>query len=229
MTFKKTMKNEISGWKKWEITWLIFATLVITTVSLYLGDTILGILAALTGIICVICTGKGKLSAYVFGLINIAAYAIIAYQSKYYGEVMLNIIYYAPMQFYGFYVWSKNMNPSTNEVYKKSMTTKNMIIMLLTVVILTLGYGIILQWLNGNLPYVDALSTVASVVALYISIKMYAEQWILWIIIDIVTIIMWIVAALNCTGSIAVLIMWIIYLFNAIIMYFKWKGETNDV
>lgn len=226
---KETIQNEISGWKKWEISWLIFATIIITIVSIYLGDTILGILAALTGIICVICTGKGKLSAYVFGLVNTIAYAIIAFQSKYYGEVMLNLIYYAPMQFYGFYVWSKNMNPDTNEVYKKSMTAKNMTILLLIVVILTLAYGTVLQWLSGNLPYVDALSTVASIVALYISIKMYAEQWILWIIIDIITIIMWIVAALNGTGSIAVLIMWIIYLFNAVIMYFKWRMETNEV
>lgn len=229
MMMKETIKNEFVGWKKWEIVWLILATVVITSVSIYLGDTILGILAALTGIVCVICTGKGKLFAYVFGLINVVAYAIIAYQSKYYGEVMLNLIYYAPMQFYGFYVWSKNMNPDTNEVYKKSMNIKNTAIMLIVVAVLTLAYGMLLQWLNGSLPYVDALSTVVSVVALYISIKMYAEQWILWIIVDIVTVIMWAVAVADGTGSVAVLLMWVIYLLNAFIMYFKWKGETNEV
>lgn len=133
------------------------------------------------------------------------------------------------MQFYGFYVWSKNMNPDTNEVYKKSMNIKNTAIMLIVVAFLTLAYGMLLQWLNGSLPYVDALSTVVSVVALYISIKMYAEQWILWIIVDIITVIMWAVAVANGTGSVAVLLMWGIYLLNAFIMYFKWKGETNEV
>lgn len=133
------------------------------------------------------------------------------------------------MQFYGFYVWSKNMNPDTNEVYKKSMNIKNTAIMLIVVAFLTVAYGMLLQWLNGSLPYVDALSTVVSVVALYISIKMYAEQWILWIIVDIITVIMWAVAVANGTGSVAVLLMWGIYLLNAFIMYFKWKGETNEV
>lgn len=133
------------------------------------------------------------------------------------------------MQFYGFYVWSKNMNPYTNEVYKKSMNIKNTAIMLIVVAVLTLAYGMLLQWLNGSLPYVDALSTVVSIVALYISIKMYAEQWILWIIVDIVTVIMWLVAVADGTGSVAVLLMWIVYLLNACIMYFKWKGETNEI
>ena len=108
---QETIKNELTGWKKWEIIWLVLTSILITSVSIYIGDTPLGIITALLGILCVICTGKGKLSAFVFGLLHVVAYAIIAYQSKYYGEVMLNIIYYAPMQFYGFYIWSKNMNP----------------------------------------------------------------------------------------------------------------------
>lgn len=224
---KELLKNEIIGWKKWEISWLLVATILITVISIILGDTIMGILAAITGIICVILTGKGKLSAYLFGLVNVIAYAIIAFESKYYGEVMLNLIYYVPMQFWGFYVWSKNMNPKTNEVLKKKMTLKQTSIMLISVFTLTMIYGLILQLLNGNLPYVDALSTVISIVALYISIKMYTEQWILWIIVDVVTVFMWVIALIEGTGSVAILMMWVIYLVNAIIMYFKWRNETN--
>lgn len=221
------IKNEFVGWKRWEICWLLIATISIAVISIILGDTYLGIIAAITGIVCVICTGKGKLSAYVFGLVNVIAYAIIAFESKYYGEVMLNLIYYLPMQFWGFYVWSKNMNPETNEVSKRQMSLKQTAIMLILVFALTIGYGLFLQFLNGNLPFIDALSTVISVVALYISIKMYTEQWILWIIVDIVTVIMWLFALINGTGSVAVLLMWCIYLINAFIMYVKWRNETN--
>ena len=39
-----------------------------------------------------VCTGKGKLSAYVFGAINTLLYAIISYKAKFYGEVMLNAL-----------------------------------------------------------------------------------------------------------------------------------------
>ena len=221
------IENELKGWKSWEIAWLVLATISITVISIVLGDTLLGIVSAITGIVCVICTGKGKLSAYVFGVVNVVTYALIAYESRYYGEVMLNLIYYLPMQFYGFYIWSRHMNPETHEVSKKQMTIRQTGIMLGIVFVMTLLYGLMLQMLNGNLPYIDALSTVVSVIAMYVSIKMFTEQWLLWIIVDTVTVFMWIMALIDGTGSIAILLMWIVYLANSFIMYFKWRNESN--
>lgn len=220
------IKNELSGWQKWEITWLLIATLGITTISIILNDDIISLIAAITGIICVILGGKGKLSNYFFGILHIIFYAFISFNSKYYGIVMLNLFYYLPMQFYGFHVWKKNMNPQTNEVFKKSLSLKNTIILLITVLSLTIIYTLILQYLNGNLPFMDALSTIVAVVAIYIAIKRYSEQWLLWIIVNIVTVIMWTYAFINGTGHIAILIMSIIYLINSSIMYFKWKKES---
>ena len=52
-----------------------------------------------------------------------------------------------------------------------------------------------------------------------ISIKMYAEQWILWIVVDVVTVIMWAIAFAQGNDSIATLLMWIVYLGNAVVMY----------
>lgn len=220
------IKNELQGWKKWEVIWLIIATFTITTLSIYWKDNLMGIVSATTGVICVVCTGKGKLSAYIFGAVNTFLYAIIAFKARYYGEVMLNAFYYFPLQFYGFYVWSKNMNPITKEVKKIRMNKKNRVILFAFVGIGTLVYGFILDKMGGNLPYVDGLSTVVSVVAMIISIKMYMEQWMLWIVVDIVTVIMWGVAFINGNDSIATLLMWVIYLGNAIIMYFKWNKEA---
>ena len=54
------------------------------------------------------------------------------------------------------------------------------------------------------------------------------EQWILWIVVDIVTVIMWGVNFINGGESISTLIMWIIYLMNAIIMYIKWNREVKE-
>ena len=133
------------------------------------------------------------------------------------------------MQFYGFYEWGKNMNPDTHEVYKKKMSLRNTVILLISVFALTVLYGLFLQLLNGNLPFVDALSTVVAIIALYISIKMYTEQWLLWIIVNIVTVIMWIYALNNGNGSVVILIMTLIYLINSIIMYFKWKNESDNI
>ena len=220
------LKNEFLGWKPLEIFWLFLACSIITALSIYWGDSLMGIISATTGVACVVCTGKGKLSAYLFGLINCILYAIIAYQSKFYMETVLNALYYIPLQFYGFYTWAKNMNPETNEVFKKRMSNNQRLIMFIVVILGTFFLGFISKLWGGNLPFIDALSTITSVVAMIISIKMFMEQWILWVIIDFITVGMYVWAFLNRECGISVLLMWIVYLLNAIIMYFKWRNEA---
>lgn len=224
---KKFIKEEIKGWKHWEIIWLAIQWIVILGLSIYWKDSVMGIISALAGITCVVCTGKGKRSAYIFGAVNALLYAIIAWNAKYYGEVMLNGIYYFPMQFYGFYVWNKNMNRETFEVEKKRMTGKGRMILAVIIVVVTFLYGLLLKYLGGELPFVDSLSTSISVITLVIQIKMYMEQWILWIIVDAVTIVMWAIAFAGGNDSIATLLMWIVYLANGVIMYVKWAKELK--
>ena len=224
---KLYIKEEFLGWKTWEVMWLVIACVTIFALSVYWKDNSMGIISATTGVACVVCTGKGKLSAYIFGIVNILLYAIIAYKAQFYGEVMLNVIYYFPMQFYGIYVWSKHMNTETHEVEKKEMNFNGKLILFLCVIVGTIAYGFVLKWIGGALPFIDALSTVVSVVAMIVSIKMYSEQWILWIVVDVVTVIMWAIAFAQGNDSIATLLMWIVYLGNAVVMYVKWIKEAK--
>lgn len=225
---KEVIKRELINWKKWEVIWLLVATAVILSVSVYWKDSIVATFAALTGIWCVILTGKGKLSSFWFGSINTVLYAIIAWEAKYWGEVMLNLIYYVPMNFVGLYMWSKNMNKETEEVVKKRLSLKKSIMSYGLVIVGTLGYGLFLKVLNGTLPFVDSMSTVFSVFAQFLCVKRYMEQWVLWVIVDVFTVIMWIYAFVNGTGDMATVLMWSIYLINAIFMLIKWKKDTEE-
>ena len=223
------IRKEISGWSRWELTWLIVACATIISLSLYWKDSLMGIISATSGVAAVVCMGKGKRITYIFGLINVTLYAIISYGSKFYGEVMLNALYFLPMQFYGFYLWTKNMDTATNEVIKKRMTARQLITTLSITALLSVCYGSFLAKLGGNLPYLDSFSTVTSVVAMIISVKRFAEQWLLWILINVVSIIMWANAFLiQGSDGIATLLMWCVYLLNSIIMYAKWMKEEDS-
>ena len=224
---KEIVKRELSGWKKWEVIWLLLATAVILGLSIYWKDSMTGIWAALTGIWCVILTGKGKLSSFWVGTVNTILYAVVAWQARYWGEVMLNLIYYVPMNFVGLYMWSKNMNNQTEEVVKERMSFKGSVLAYTCVIAGTLGYGVILNLMNGTLPFIDSMSTVFSIFAQFLCVKRYMEQWVLWIVVDIVTVIMWVYAFINGTGDMATVLMWSIYLINAIIMFAKWKKDTK--
>ena len=225
---QKYVKSELTGWKKMEVAWLAIASAVILALSIYWKDSMIGIISALTGVWCVILTGKGKRSSFIFGTINVLFYAYIAFGAKYYGEVMLNLIYYFPMNFVGWFAWNKHMNEENGEVIKSSLPRKKGIILYVCTAVAIFLYGLMLRALNGNLPFVDSMSTVVSVVAQILSVKRLTEQWVLWIVVDVVTVIMWAVNFANGGESIATLLMWSIYLLNAIIMYIRWKREVKE-
>ena len=222
------IKSELSGWRMWEILWLLFTCTVITALSIYWQDSIMGIISATTGIAYVIFAGKGKLSAYFFGLINCVLYAIISFNAKLYGETMLNVIYYIPMQFVGFFVWRKNISAKTHEVTKRHMRKSGRVLIALTIATATYLYGLLLSYLGDTMPFVDAFTTVASVVAMIVSVGMYSEQWWIWLGVNAVSVYMWWCNFSSGSDNIATLLMWLVYLISGIIMLVKWENETTS-
>lgn len=224
---KSFVKTELSGWKPLEVVWLAITTVVILGVSIYWKDTVVGMLAALTGVWCVVLTGKGKVSNFLFGIVNVILYAYISYQAKFYGEVMLNILYYLPCSIIGLIVWGKNVDKESGEVTKKSLSMKGSLIVYPLTAVGVIAYGFILKAMGGTLPFVDSMSTVLSIVAQILCLKRFAEQWIMWIVIDVVTVGMWLYNYLNGGESIATMMMWAVYLINAIVMFMKWRKDVN--
>ena len=226
-TLKRYLAGEAAGWKPLEIAWFGVATAVILGLSLFWQDNWISMTAALTGVWCVILTGKGKRSSFLIGLINTVFYAWTAWQARYYGEVMLNMLYYFPMGFVGWFAWKKHMNEETGEVVKARLPLKKgMIVYGLTAAAIFL-YGLVLKALGGKLPFMDSMSTVVSVTAQILSIRRLTEQWILWIAVDVVTVVMWAVNFANGGETVATLAMWSIYLLNAIFMFIRWNKESR--
>ena len=179
--------------------------------------------AAISGILCVVLCAKGKKSQYIWGLINVIGYIIIAFINKYYGEVMLNAIYYLPSQFIGYYLWNKHENKETKDVEGKKLNLKNSIILLVVCMLGILGYKLVLDLLGGNSTLLDSTSTVISVVANSLMLLRYREQWLLWIIIDTITVIMWLIA-----GDFIMVTMWLVYLINAFYGYYNWTKIAKE-
>ncbi len=224
---KHFIKDELTGWKTWEIIWLVLNVLSIIVLSICLGDNLRGIIAAVTGVMYVVLTGKGKVSGYIFGLINVVLYAIISFEAKYYGEVMLNALYYIPMHFVGWFMWRKHMDDETKAIVKERMSVKWELILIVISIVAIIVYGYLLEKLGGNLPYIDSISTCLSVLAMVLSVRRMIEQWVLWTIVNGVTVYMWIADYMQGGNDIATLLMWCVYLINGIIILIKWIRDMK--
>ena len=207
-------------WNLFEKSWLISFTIINIAVLIYSKEGILGFTASITGMLSVILVAKGKITNYYFGIINVILYGFISYNSKYYGEAMLNIFYFLPMQIIGFIMWKRN-NVSideSKEVRAERMTVKEILLWTVLSGIAVIVYGIILKKLNNTLPMADSFTTVLSVTAMILMVKRYIEQWIVWIMIDIAAIYMW----LFIKSDYNITIMWTAYLVNAVYGLYNW-------
>ena len=81
--------------------------------------------------------------------------------------------------------------------------------------------------IGGRTPGLDSLTTVLSIAAMVMTVKRCVEQWILWIIVNACSVIMWLNVFLQEGGVIATLLMWCIALANGIIFYIQWTKEDK--
>lgn len=219
------MKNILKGWSLFELIWLVVFVGTIFATGIIFKDTWVGITSSITGVICVVLVARGKISNYVFGAVNTALYAYISHQSQLYGEFMLNAFFYFPLQFVGFYMWSKNkVNDGVETFVKaKKLSLRGWAYTILTVVIVGIAYKFFLHEIGSQQAGVDAFAVVLSITAQLLMLKRFAEQWLLWILVNILSIVLWLNVFLHSGNSVTVLVMWTAYLVNSVYGYIKWS------
>lgn len=196
----------------------------------------IGSLAGISGVMCVVLVAKRSMANYIFGVINVSLYAWIAYKSQIYGDAALNALYYFPMQFIGWYSWikrngGKNSKGVTDEsiVKTKKMNRTERLFLFATCFILVLLIGYILdRFTNDPQPYKDSVTTVLSVIAMFLMVKTYMEQWVLWVIVNTVSVVMWIVVLYRGDDHAGLMvIMWLFYLANSLNGLRIWNKSAN--
>ena len=228
---KHLIKEELSGWKPFDIIWLVTVCVIVTVLSILFkydkaSDPFywIHIVASTCGIINVVLGGKGKLSNYVFGFVHCCLMIYITLISKLYADMGVTI-YNFIMQFVGFFTWSKNMNKETHEVRKSHASNNTRLISLVVIIAGTIGIGFLMRQFNDPAPFADAAKDVMQVVAMILMVKMFSEQWWLWIAINCVSIFMYIKV-----GNFPITMMYVVYLVNSVIMCIRWEKEAfaND-
>lgn len=190
------------------------------------GISLLPSIASITGVICVVLVAKGSIWNYLFGLISVALYAYITYKASFYGSASLNAFYYVPMQFVGWWQWRKRGAAVTSDevsqgksetIKARRLTWKQRAILLLISVLLIAIVSYVLNYFNDAQPVKDATIAVLSIIAQALMAMAFLEQWALWIVVNMVTVVMWVVSAINCEPNAVLMVaMWVFYLINSI-------------
>lgn len=223
------LKEELSGWKAWEAITLFASLAIIVALSLYWHDSLMGIISAATGVAYTVCNGKGKRLAYVFGVVNSALYAIIAFNARIYGDAALYGLYYLPAMIIGFVLWSRHMSSENLEVIKRSMKFWERIALLLGCVVAVLAGGFVLRAMGDAVPFLDSFTTVVSLIAMLVALGRYQEQWPLWTAVNAIEVLLWTtrLAQGGAAEAGSSLIMWTLFLIIGIVMWARWNHQIK--
>lgn len=206
--------------KKFDIINNIFFGLIIIlccVLTLVLHLNWLSLVSCSAGIIYVVFLSEKNLLNFIVGFISSATYIVIAYQARLYGEAIFYLAFDIPMIFVSLFNWKKHMETKL-KVESKKMSLKNILILCAVSAVSAVGYGFFLRFIGGENVFVDALSTIATLIGTILMALRYREQWVLWIIVNALSIILW-----STTFNLLMLIMSISCLISSIIGYINWS------
>ncbi|MDC2825502.1 nicotinamide riboside transporter PnuC [Rodentibacter pneumotropicus] len=219
MDWSERLKREfLSGWKPFEVIWLmVFIIAQIWAYAQQDDNTLLEMISGISGILCVVLVSKGKISNYFFGLIFAYTYFYVAWGQNFLGEMNTVLYVYLPAQFIGYFMWKNNMqNDNGGEsVVAKALTPKGWLALALFIGIGTFLFVQVLQTAGGSSTGLDGLTTIIVVAAQLLMILRYREQWLLWIVLNILSIILW-------AETQAMYLMYSAYLLNSLYGYYNW-------
>ena len=218
------MNNKVLSFYDWFlITGVIASNIIYTVLS---GNVdIVGSVAGIAGVLCVVLVAKGSIWNYLFGLVNVSMYAYISYDASLYGDAALNALYYVPMQFVGWWQWRKRGAAVSEaeaegagvQVKARRFTWKQRTVLFLGCTAAVVAGAYVLEYFGDPQPLKDSTTTVLSIVAQALMALAFMEQWVLWIITNVVSVIMWCVCVARGEAHAAVMvIMWVFYLLNSI-------------
>ena len=220
------MKDRVLKPYDWFLIIGIIATNIIYSVLTKTMDLV-GSITAISGVLCVVLVAKGNIWNYFFGLINVSMYAYVSFKASAYGDAALNALYYLPMQFIGWFAWKKRMM-SDVKVKARRLSLAQRAWIALGCAVMTVALGYVLKACGDGQPFKDSTTTVLSIVAQALMAMAFMEQWVLWILTNVISVVMWILFAAKGTPHAAVMvIMWFFYLLNSINGLRAWLKLSN--
>ncbi|PRY89262.1 nicotinamide riboside transporter PnuC [Mongoliibacter ruber] len=143
--------------------------------------------AVFFGIASVIYSIKKNILVFPTGMVSTIIYVYICLQYKLYADMGINA-YYFGMSVYGWYLWSRP--PGEKEELPVTWLSKKGIIQSVALLLGSYAalYFVLSNFTDSDVPYWDSFTTASAFVGMFLMAKKKVENWIAWIITDIVSV-----------------------------------------
>lgn len=224
------MNDPIKNLSKKE--WLIWiCSLVIVFISNVLSGDVdrLTLAAAMIGVTSLIFAAKGNVWAQILMIVFSILYGIISFCFHYWGEMITYLGMTFPMAVWSTVTWIKNPSKENgSEVAIQKLRLKHFILLIFFSVIVTIGFYFILRALNTPNILFSTLSITTSFFAASLTMLRSSYYALVYALNDIILIVLWILASIENSIFIPVVINFMIFFFNDMYGFISWRKRELE-
>tara|TARA_B100001173_G_scaffold312101_1_gene331651 strand:+ start:1054 stop:1683 length:630 start_codon:yes stop_codon:yes gene_type:complete len=186
-------------------------------------DIILEITGVVFGLLSVWFSKNNNVLVFPTGMISTSIFVYLLYKWILLGDMMINA-YYFIVSIYGWYVWTRKQNNVITPISTLNYNEKkiSIFIFIFSIIFVYLIYVYFDKW-NSWTAYIDNFTTAIFFVGMWLMAKRKIENWIFWIIGDIISIPLYFYKGLTFTS-----LQYLIFTFIAIAGYYSWKKILNN-
>jgi nicotinamide mononucleotide transporter len=177
-------------------------------------------LGFVTGAACVYLVVRQSVWNFPLGIANNVFFLVLFVNSRLYGDAGLQIVYIA-LGFQGWYYWL--YGGQNRKALRITHGSPRLLIAVgILVVIGTVGLVLVLRAAGGAAPALDAFTTVLSLAAQYLLNRKVIENWLLWIVADVIYIWLYISRDLRLTA-----ILYFVFLCLCVAGFLSWRRSLK--
>ena len=188
------------------------------------------LLAVCLAIVYLLLAVRENVLCWYFAFVSTAIYTVLFWEVSLLMDSALNV-YYMVMAVFGWYQWTRggvNNASKSQPLAVQSMSKRQHALVISVVILLSLTSGYLLsENSSAAWPYIDSFTTWASVITTYLVTRKYLQNWLYWIVIDAVSVPLYLERGLSLTA-----LLFVVYIVIAVSGYFSWRkhlysGEQN--
>lgn len=184
----------------------------------------LEIIGTLIGLVYLWLEYRASIYLWIASIIMPAVYLFVYYDAGLYADFGINI-YYLLAAVYGWWVWKYGNKEKQGEelpITRMPRGKWKMAAAMYLVFQLLIAW-ILIRYTDSNVPWCDAFTTALSMVAMWMLARKYLEQWLVWIVVDVVSVALYLYKGLFFTAG-----LYALYAIIAVYGYWNWKNMMEQ-
>jgi len=195
----------------------IWQSIIVATQQMSVAE----MLAVVFAVASVFLSKKENILVYPTGITSVLIYVYLCFEAKIYADVIINVFYFV-MSIYGWYNWVAKRNNSTIKITKNS-NKENLIAVLITLFLWFILYFILTNYTDSPVGLVDSFTTAVFFVGMWLMAWKRIENWLFFIVGDIVSIPLYWSRELHLSSLLNILLTVI-----AILAFFEWRKKLKS-